>query len=148
LEYLIYAGAAVLGFIFRYQLGMTQACKVIGVEISDSGSNTGFQNAITPPSSTNLTLITWFVIAALLIYSVVAFDWGVFGIALATFGVVSVIVGSAVVPKADSTYFLFRVYRSMANRYADFPKNGDSVRAEAMKELIDRVEAVYGDNLK
>ena len=54
----VYAVAAVLGVVFRYYMGMSQACKVIGVKHSDSDTGRGFQDAVTPPNSTNRTIVT------------------------------------------------------------------------------------------
>ena len=82
-----------------------------------------------------------------LAYIAYELGWGTVGIALAIFIVVVVVTGMVFVPKPESAHFVMRIYRSMINRYADFQKSGDSVRADAMKELIDKVEARYGDQL-
>ena len=142
-----YAVAAVLGVVSRYHLGMTQACKVIGVKLSDSDTGTGFQDAITPPSSANNAIVSWIAIATVLGYTAYEFGWGSFGIAFAAWSIVLVIAGVVVVPKPESQHFLLRIYRSMANRYADYTKSGDTVQADAMKQLIDRMEQAYADRL-
>ena len=142
-----YAVAAVLGVVSRYYLGMTQACKVIGVKLSDSDTRTGFQDAVTPPSSANHAIVSWIAIAAVLGYTVYEFGWGSFGIAFAAWSIVLVIAGVVVIPKPESQHFLLRIYGSMANRYADYTKSGDTVRADAMKQLIDRMEQAYADRL-
>ena len=143
----VYAVAAVLGVVFRYYMGMSQACKVIGVKLSDSDTGRGFQDAVTPPNSTNRTIVTWIAIAAVLGYTAYEFGWGSFGIAFAAWFIALVIAGVVVIPKPESQHFLFRIYRSMANRYADYTKSGDTVRADAMKQLIDRMEQAYADRL-
>lgn len=147
MEYLLYIASALLGFLFRYQLGLTNACKTLGVRISDGASETGFQDAITPPSSTNITLLVWGLILGLFAFSIFGFGWGEFGIAAGVFFVVSIVLGAIVIPKPDSPHFVRRIYRSMINRWADYEKEGDSVRADALKILIGKVEHACADKL-
>ena len=141
----IYVAAGMLGILIRYNLGMVEACRVIGTNLSDSESDTGFQDAITPPNSTNLTIVTWIAVAGVLGFSAYQFGWGAFGISLAAFIGTSIVAGVVIIPKPPSKLYVLRIYRSMANRYADFVKNGDSVRADALKHLIDKVEEKYAD---
>jgi hypothetical protein len=147
MESLLCISAGALGILFRYQLGLTNACKVIGVQISSGATKTGYQDAITPPSSTNLTLLTWALIIALLLYSILAFGWIEFGMVAGTFLVVSTIAGVSFIPKPDSQHYVKRIYRSMTNRYADYEKVGDRIRSDAMKQLIDKVGQHFGDKL-
>lgn len=147
MEYVFYAAAAMLGAVVRYNLGLTQATKAIGTAISDTDTKTGFQDAITPPSSTNLTLATWAVTAAVFVYGAYKFGWAALGIALVVFFLVSVIAGAVLIPKPESAHFIRRIYKSMVNRHTAFKEAGHSTRAVAMKELIDRIEAHYGNKL-
>ena len=147
MEYLLYISAGVLGILFRYQLGLTSACKTIGVQIGSGATEMGFQDAITPPSSTNLTFLTWALMVALSLYAIFGFGWGEFWIVAGTFLMVSIVAGASFVPKPDSAHYVRRIYRSMVNRYADYEKQGDRVRSDAMKDLIDRVEQIFGEKL-
>jgi hypothetical protein len=147
MEYPLYVGAAVLGILFRYQLGLVEACRTIGVRISSAPTKTGYQDAITPPYSTKITLMTWALIIALFLYAIFGFGWREFGIVAGTFLVVSLIAGIAFVPKPESAHYLKLICRSMANRYADYMKEGDTVRADVMKGLIDRVGEIFGDKI-
>lgn len=139
----LYIVLGALSILFRYNLGLTQACRTIGVELSNSGSDTGFQDALTPPSSTNITLITWVAIAGALGYLWYEFGWGAFGIGLGVLVVVSAIAGATFIPKPNSVHFQKKIYSSLANRYADFMKSGDSVRADATKQLVTMMEEKY-----
>ena len=56
--------------------------------------------------------------------------------------------GATFVPKLESIHYLKLIYYSMVGRYANFNKSGDTIRADAMKDLIDRVEIQYGEKLK
>jgi hypothetical protein len=147
MQYSLYLAAVVLGIVFRYQLGLANACKVIGVRISSETTKTGYQDAVTPPSSTNLTMLVWVSIVALFLYVIFGFGWSEFWIVAGTFILASIVAGASFVPKPDSAHYVRRIYRSMANRYADYVKAGDTVRADVMKELIDRVEETFANKL-
>lgn len=82
-----------------------------------------------------------------MLYAIFGFGWSVFGIVAGTFLVVSVVAGASLIPKADSAHYVRRIYRSMVNRYADYEKQGDRVRSDAMKQLIDKVEQTFGEKL-
>jgi hypothetical protein len=134
-----------LGVIFRYNLAQVEACKTIGAKISTSGDSKGYlQNAITPPSSTKLTALTWALILVLFAYAFWTSGWAATGIAVGTFVVAA---GIFFIPKPESMHFLMRVSRSMASRHADYAKEGDLIRSNAMKNLFDRFTQVYGDRL-
>lgn len=118
------------------------------MSISDTDTITGFQDAITPPKSSNLTLLTWISIVVVLGYAVYQFGWGTGGITFAVFFVVSVVAGAIFIPKPESTHYLKRIYCSMVNCHADFQKSGDSSRADAIKLLIEKIEVQYEEKLK
>jgi hypothetical protein len=46
-------------------------------------------------------------------------------------------------PAENSAYFLKFIVGSMSSRYADFVRDGDTVRAAAMKDLLQRLEAYF-----
>ena len=143
----IYVASAILGVLFRYNLGMTQSCKIIGVALSDSDSATGFQDAITPPSSTNRTLITWVLIIGLLIATAYEFGWESFGISIAIFLITSIIAGAVILPKPDSKHYAVRMFTSLKERHSKFEQSGDLVRAKATKEIIDKFEERLGEQV-
>src|SRR5262245_62277281 len=105
------------------------ACKIIGAQIRSSTMETGLEDAIVPPSSTHLAILTWALIAAVLLCTVFVFGWSKFGVVAATFLVVSIVAGASFIPKSDSAHYVRQIYRSMVNRYADYEKQGDRVRS-------------------
>lgn len=147
-EIALYIILAVLAVYFRYGLGLTQACKLMGVALSDSGSKTGFQDALTPPMSSKLGLLSWILIAALLGYLWWESGIASFGIGLGIFIAVSILVGAVIIPKPQSNHFKKKIYVSLANRYADYEKKGDTVRASAAQALLLKIEAEYPDLTK
>lgn len=147
LEYLLYVFIAALGILFRYNLGLTQSCKVVGKSISDDDTTTGFQDAITPPESTTIALVTWAAIVVALGYTIFQFGWWAGGVAFAVFLVVSALAGVTCIPKPESSHYLGRIYRAIVDRYTDFQENGDTMHAAGMKLLIMKMQAHYGDKL-
>lgn len=139
----LYLFLALLSVLFRYELGLSQTCLLMGVEISDTGSKRGFQDALTPPISTKLTFLNWALIAATLAYLWWENGVGSAAIGVAIFAAVSIIVGATIIPKPESEHFKRIVYSSLANRHADYIKNNDKLRARATGQLLAKVEARY-----
>ena len=147
MEYLIYTVIVPLAIFFRWDLGLNAACREVGLEISDSKQGTGFQDAITPPKRANIAIALWLIIIAVIGYGFYKFGWVTGALSIAEFLVVSVIVGAVLIPKPSSPHYLKIIYRSMVNRYADFKKNSDELRAEAIHDLIQRVEERYSEQI-
>jgi len=144
----LYVALGVLALPFRYYLSETQACKVIGVAISDTGTKTGFQDAISPPSSTGISFAVWALILGCLGYLAYEFGWGAMGIGVAVFFVVGLIAGASFIPKPSSDHFLERIIGSMTRRHADYEKNNDTIRATAMQDLLMKVSLHYEDDTR
>lgn len=143
MSYTLYVVVALLGIAFRYNAGLVEACRVAGVSISDFDSGTGYQDAITPPSSSNISLITGFSAALLIGFAFYQYGWPTGLISVVVFFIASLIAGATMIPDPESAHYLRRIYHSLINRYADFVKSGDSVRANAIKVLIGKFESKY-----
>ena len=126
---------------------MTVACHHIGVEVSDSKQGRGYQDAISPPKRAKIEFVLWLLIAALIGYGFYQYGWVKGGIALGVFLVVSTLYGALAVPKPDSPHYLKIIYSSMVRRYADYERDQDNLRADAIKMLINRIEGKYSDKL-
>lgn len=122
---------------FRYVLQFTGATLALGRVLADSQSGTGFQDAITPPIFTKIAISTYLCTLILL------------GTAFATlgptFGLLSIAVFSLVafcagffMPRVNSKHFVHQIFRSMSNRYADYVRDGDPPRADAMRQLLEK----------
>ncbi|WP_294620345.1 hypothetical protein [uncultured Roseovarius sp.] len=133
--------AVVLGIHGAYYGALADTCLKIGTELSDaSEGTTGFQDAITPPSSTNFRIINW--LATLLLAGVSWYYIGFAGIAvfLVVRFVASLVSGASFKTDPPRKYFCRMVYSSMGNREADYAKAGDTMRSEAMNDLRTRFE--------
>ena len=135
------------GVAFRYCVELTQAARVIGSAISSpadlSMNKNGLQNAVTPLASNK-----WFFLTMALQIGAVGGLWLAFGWANALIGAVVAFLSGTVaqvtfLPKRDSRHFVLRIFSSMARRVADYERDGDAVRARAMKQVLDKVVVQY-----
>jgi hypothetical protein len=134
--------------LLGYSLAFSGATLIIGRSISDSGSSTGFQNAITPPWSTNLAIASYAASIGAVGYGLWQLGW------LAGMGIVVaycflVAVNQALLlPKPGSGHIRRLIIHSMITRYADFVKLGDTVRAAAMAALLEKLDVPVPDELQ
>lgn len=127
--------AVIFSFGFAYTMQFTAATLALGRELSETDSRTGFQNAITPPWQTNLAMIIY--IGSIIVIGLVWFQLGW----LSALGALALIfVGSLlakiVLPKTTGDHYKNLILQSMCSRYADFVRDGDALRADAMKQLL------------
>lgn len=126
-----------MAFAFEYTMQFTASTRVFGVELSESGSSTGFQDAVTPPWQSNLAIFTY--VGSLCLVAVM---WWVAGWMSGFGSLVVIFFGSIIakqfLPKQGSEHYRRLILRSMCGRYADFVKSGDVIRAVAMKFLLSK----------
>lgn len=132
--------AGLMTVLFAYTMRFTQATLSFGRKLAETTSGTGVQDAITPPWETNLALFTYIGVAA-----VIGVIWWQLGWLSGVGAVALILIGGGVVgailPDKDSRHFRDLITRSMCSRYADYVRDGDQLRAQAMKELLDRTGA-------
>ena len=134
--------AAILGIHGAYHGALTDACLKIGTGLEGASEGTnGFQDAITPPSSTTARMINW--VASLLLASCSWIYLGTIGVVifLVIRFVASIVSGAALKADPPKNHFCRKVYRSMAGREAYYAKAGDTKRSQAMKDLRTRFES-------
>ena len=133
-DLVLYLVALALG----YQLRFTEATLHIGRTLSGASSRTGFQDAITPPTSAYLAFGVYGL--AVIVVAVDFFRYGFLMGLAALLGFV-VLVGLnriLLLPKPNSPHFREIVIKSMIRRHADYLRDGDQLRAGAMAELLKR----------
>lgn len=106
-----------------------------GKELAGTDNGTGYQDAISPPWQTNFSLVFYIAAPAIL-----GIFWWQLGFIMALAAAVAIFVGLVIVrmllPRPESNHFKLLILRSMSNRYANFVREGDTVRADAMKSLL------------
>ncbi len=135
--YLLFMYLASLAF--GYVLGFTEATLSIGRSLSDAGTPTGYQDAITPPRFSTIAFSVYALCLGGIIFGFWQFGWiAGFGITLGFFVTVA-INRVLILPKKDSEHFRRLIVHSMSNRHADYLKSGDALRASTMAELLEKL---------
>lgn len=135
MEIALWMLVAALTIAFAYTMQFSAATLSMGKALSNSGSKTGFQDAITPPWQTNLALTVYVGIAV-----VVGVMWWWLGwiSALVAFGIILFGGGllKFVLSKQLGNHYQHLILQSMAARYTNYIRDGDVLRADAMKQLL------------
>jgi hypothetical protein len=133
----LWISVILLALAAAYSLRFTGATLFLGRALSDTTSGTGYQAAISPPWETAFGLVVYS-----LTLGVVAFSWYAFGIGRAMESLVTVFLATMLLrrfmPAEDSPHYKKLIIQSMANRYANFVRDGDTVRAAAMRGLLEK----------
>ena len=122
-----------------YVLAFTQATLLIGKALSDTGTPTGYQNAITPPIFARFALLIYMVCLASVAYGIWEFGFFIglgtaIGLLLATSINVAILL-----PKKDGQHFRKLVIHSLINRHADYVKSNDALRASVLAEFLEKL---------
>ena len=141
----------ITGCLFRFDIGFRNFNKIVGLELSSTKQGTGFQDAITPPK---LNWLSYAVYGAtgLTIFSAFADYSAKEGfIAIGIFIVTAIIFGAVMFPPKGPSrldkFFLRTLFNSMVNRQANYERDNDKARAEAMKMLVDKFKSKFGKKL-
>ena len=133
----LWLGAVCCALGVAYIMQFSRATLQFGRALAENESGTGFQDAITPPWQTKLALIVY---AGS--FAIIGVVWWKLGWPSGLGAIALILVGSSlaklVLPKPSGPHYKNLILQSMCSRYADFVRNGDSVRADAMKELLIR----------
>jgi hypothetical protein len=133
----IWISAVVLSVPLAYSLRFTEATLSLGRALDEVSSGTGYQAAISPPREVAFSLVLYGLVVALLGYSWYAFGFGKAAITLMII-LVGVVVFQRFMPHPQSLHYKRLIISSMAARYANFVRDGDPVRAAAMKTLLEK----------
>lgn len=117
----------------------------MGKAISDTDSKTRFQDAVTPPILTTITMAVRALSAALIGWAFWSFGVATGFYIIIVFWIVSIIAGVMFVPKSDSAHWVKMIYVSRSRRVADDRKAGDNMRADAAESLTKRIEIRLAD---
>lgn len=135
--YVYGALSAVLAIWFQFGLSLTAATLRIGRVLADTNSGTGYQDAITPPFSTKLTIACWFIILCF-IYYMYAYGSKNDAIIAAVIFISTTFFSKVIfIPEATSPFWIQMIFRSLLTRAANYEKTGEYMRAEAAKELLE-----------
>ena len=141
LEYLF---LVLISILIRFDIDFRSFIREVGLELSDNKFASGYQDAISPPKLTWLSIVCYLIffgtIISLFFYKSVIL--GIFCIFIVL--IIQVITGTIIHPPRKTRifekFYLRILYSSMVNRYADYKKENDNVRANAINILIKKFE--------
>jgi hypothetical protein len=128
----------VLSLALGYDLSFTHSTLTMGRSLSDAGTATGYQDAITPPQFSSVALLVYAVCIASVIYGIWTFGWLVGSGAAVGLLIAARINMAFILPKSTGDHFRKIIIHSMINRHADYLKTGDILRASVMAELLEK----------
>ena len=135
----------VVAIPFRLDIGFRNFNKEVGLELSSTKMGTGYQDAITPPKLNYVSYVFW----PLNLFIIVAgfADFGAMGfIILGIFISSNALTGIFILPKLDK-FFLRILLNSMTNRHANYVRDGDKIRADAIEGILDKFKKKYGKKI-
>jgi len=127
-----------ISLIYTYFSRFSEATLFYGKKISDTDSKTGYQDAITPPWTVGLTIVSMLLLIIMLLYIWYSYDW-IAGVMTIVFFMFSVSMIRILLPKKDSEHFKGLILKSLNARYDKFTSSNDDSRAFASKALIDKL---------
>tara|TARA_B100000575_G_scaffold286642_1_gene283703 strand:+ start:446 stop:883 length:438 start_codon:yes stop_codon:yes gene_type:complete len=136
-----------LGILTRIILGFVNYTKSLGLELSNEKDGAGYQNAITPPFfpviASTIYGLSLFVIISGFFEKAFINGFIYLGLYLLTLIVIGATLfrPNSLSPLAKPFYHI--VLNSIINKYANYMKKNDKVRADAMKVVIERFKEVY-----
>ena len=126
----------VISLALGYVLAFTQSTLEMGRTLSDAGTTTGYQDAITPPRFSAYALLIYAVSLGSIIYGIWWFGLIVgLGTGVGLFIAAGINI-ALVLPKINSKHFRNVIVHSMIKRHAVYLKSGDALRASVLAELL------------
>ena len=135
-----FIGLYIVSLLLGYDTAFSEATLMIGKSINDTDSRTGYQDAITPRILSILSFVLYGVVLAWIVYGFIKYGWLVgLGIIVGFLFLMS-LNKVILLPKKDSEHFRRIITGSMIRRYANYLRDGDELRASAMKALLEKLD--------
>ena len=137
----------ILGIFTRIILGFVNYTKSLGLELSNEKDGTGYQNAITPPLFPLIASIIYGLSLFVIFFGFFQYSFTTGFIYLGLYLLTLIVVGATLFkpnslsPLAKPFYYV--VLNSMVNRYANYKKNNDEVRANAIEIVLEKFKKAY-----
>ena len=137
----------ILGIFTRIILGFVNYTKSLGLELSNEKDGTGYQNAITPPLFPLIASIIYGLSLFVIFFGFFQYSFTTGFIYLGLYLLTLIVVGATLFkpnslsPLAKPFYYV--VLNSMVNRYANYKKKNDEVRAKAIEIVLEKFKEAY-----
>lgn len=145
----IVVAAIFLGVHGGYYGSLADACLKIGTRLEGAiEGTTGFQDAITPPSSNASRLVNWLAtIFGIFVSWYLASSIGLI-VFIAGRMLSTVLIGATLKSDPPRRHFCKVIYSSLANREVNYLRAGDAVRANATKDIRERFDrSIFAQNV-
>jgi hypothetical protein len=125
--------------LHAFDLNLARAAYLIGEEIAGPDGARNIQNAVTPPLAGTLGLILQLAFIGCLVAVFFVHGWLLGFLSIPVSFLILGIAAKVLMPAPESEFFRGMILRSLMNRYADYRKGGDIVRAQAVDDLLERM---------
>jgi hypothetical protein len=136
MDILLWPALIAVVILNAYTMRFTAVTLRMGRELANSDSATGFQDAITPPWLTNVALAEYVAVPVVLGLIWWSLGWIALIAALVVGTLGAFVLAGFLGVFVD--YYRRVIIASMMSRYADYVRDRDRLRADAMKELLQR----------
>jgi hypothetical protein len=134
-----------VSLMFGYVLEFTGATLAIGKSLSSGATPRGYQDAVTPPWVPPVALATYAGVFVGVVYGFWEFG-GLVGAGIVVgFLLVTAVNKAMLLPKASGPHFRKIIVTSMIYRHANFLRDGDTLRATVMGELLEKLGVPAND---
>ena len=137
MEVALWISTILLTPVYSYTTSFAGASLSFGRSLGEVSQGRGYQDAVTPPWEVKVGLLSYALSA-----TVLGISWHSFGFGQALLMLCTIFFGAMLVgrllPNEHSLHFKTMMLQSMTRRYADFVRDGDLVRADVMKTLLQR----------
>lgn len=145
--WLVICATTLLAVAYGYCTGISQGCLRIGRGISDTGSKTGYQDAVSPPVLARTLIALNIMFIAVIGYSLWEFEILVsVGEVVGAFFVFGI--STHLAPKSTAPYYARLTYTSLSRRAVNYAKHNDLIRATVAAELADEIAARFARELE
>ncbi len=138
-----YVFLILISAVNRFDIDFRSFIREVGFELSDDKLGRGYQDAIVPPKLNWISIFCYFVLFGIIISifnKSVSSGFISILVYLLTVTTVGIIIHPPGKSKIFRNFYLEKLYSSMVNRYADYKKENDDVRADAIYPLIKKFE--------
>ena len=147
LEIVLYIILSIFSVYLNYALGLVKSCLVIGKKIdtqklTNNLTKNGYQDSLTPPISSRIGIINFVLI--LITFGVLWYEYSIneFGVGIVIL-LSCTMLSRIYVPSPESNHYKRIIFSSIYNRYANYVKEGDIIRAKAAIDIMDLINNKY-----
>lgn len=138
---------SIMILLLAFELSSARAALFIGQEIAGPNGARHIQDAITPPLAAKIGMLIQISFFGCIIAAFFVHGW-VLGLLLIPGSFIAVGAVQRIGPSPSGRFFRNIIVRSMMNRHAGFERRGDTIRARAIADLLERMGHSLPESLR